>query len=75
MEMPGVNYPLQCNIPIDLRRIQSQIFDWLENNVLVHFIYNAHSNENCSQEFTQALYGLHPQRKIILIDSDMEIDK
>ena len=42
--------------------------------ILTSTSYTTHTLNKCSEEFTDALYGHNPQRKIILIshDEDME---
>ena len=79
MDNYGLTYPVRCNSPRDLKRIQSKIYDMLLKNVNVHFLYKNHPMKNCSKLFNEALSGGNPERKIILIspdhpDMDTEVD-
>ena len=70
MDNYGLQYPVRCNSPRDLRRIQPKIYDMLFKNVNVHFMYDNHPQKNCSNLFNEALSGGNPERKIILISQD-----
>ena len=70
MDNYGLQYPVRLNCPRDLRRIQSKLYDMLFRNVNVHFIYDNHPQRNCSELFQEALSGVNPERKIILIPQD-----
>ena len=70
MDNYGLTYPVRCDTPRDLKRIQSQIYNMLLKNVNVHFLYNNHPLKNCSNLFSEALSGENPERKIILISPD-----
>ena len=75
----GLTYPVTCNSPKDLKRIQSQIYDMLLKNVNVHFLYKNHPLKNCHDLFHEALAGNNPEQKIILIspehpDLELEVD-
>ena len=75
MAQSKLTYPIKCNSEQDLLAIHKQIYEWLDNDINVHFIYNAHTLNKCSVEFTDALYGHNPQRKIILISHDENMEK
>ena len=70
--MSVLTYPLVCIFPWNLKRIQSNIFQWLLEEVHVHFIYKDHSI--CCHQFTTTQLGDDPERKIVLIDPDMNIE-
>ena len=79
MDNYGLTYPVRCDAPKDLKRIQSKIYEMLLKNVNVHFLYKNHLMKNCSKLFNEALSSENPERKIILIspdhpDMDTEVD-
>ena len=70
--MSVLRYPLLCIYPVNLQRIQSTIFQWLLDEVKVHFMYQDHIN--CCQNFTATKLGDDPERKIVLIHPDLDIE-
>ena len=77
--MSQLNYPLQAYSDSNLQPIQSQIYQWMDVRVSVHFLLNTHinthTNDNWCKAFSQALYGKDPLRKIILITPEMETEE
>ena len=65
-------YPLRCFFPWKLQRIQHQIFQWLLEEVHVHFIRQDHNI--CCDQFTTTKLGHDPERKIVLITPDMNVE-
>ena len=65
-------YPLRCFFPWNLKCIQHQILQWLLEEVHVHFI--RHNHNNCSDQFTNTKLGHDPERKIVLITTDMNVE-
>ena len=70
--MSVLRYPLLCIYPVNLQRIQSTIFQWLLDEVTVHFMYKDHII--CCHQFTATKLGDDPERKIVLIHPDMNIE-
>ena len=70
--MPVLLYPIRLYFPWNLLRIENQIFDWLLNEIHVHFVYKNH--KTCCYNFTNSVLGRNPETKILLITPEMNVE-
>ena len=43
-KMALFDYPMVCEVPQDIEKIEDQVFDWLDEKVKIHFIFMGHRN-------------------------------
>ena len=69
-----LQYPIVCEKARDIKKIENQIFEWLDLKVEVYFMHLTHLNAKCGRQFLEARNGKNSRMKIIFINPKLDVE-